>query len=173
MFDTMTLTKITGGLCGAFLVFLLGSWAGDSLYSTGGGHGDDHASTGYLLETDSGDEGEAVEEGPSFDELLAAADIGKGERVFGKCKACHKLEDGANGVGPNLYSVVDRDIASVAGFGYSGALEGLEGGWTPDELDSFLTNPKSYAPGTKMTFTGLKKPADRANLVAYLQTVGN
>lgn len=173
MFDTMTMTKILGAFCGALLVFLLGSWAGEILYHTGtDAHGGDHAKQGYLIETDSGGEAEAVEEGPSFEELLASADVGKGEQVFKKCTACHKVDAGANGVGPTLYSIVDRDIASEAGFGYSDVLAEMEGDWDGANLDGFLENPKSYAPGTKMSFTGLKKPTDRANVIAYLATLG-
>ncbi|MEP2781637.1 MAG: cytochrome c family protein [Pseudoruegeria sp.] len=172
MFDTMTLTKITAGLCGSLLIFLLGGWVGESLFHTGGGHGDhgDEHATGYLIEVASSDTAE-VEVGPSFTELLATADVAKGEKVFGKCKACHKLEDGANGTGPTLFNVVNRDIGSVAGFGYSATLAEMEGNWEYDSLDGFLTNPKKYAAGTKMAFAGLKKVQDRANLVAYLETI--
>ena len=116
---------------------------------------------------------EAKEEGPDFAELLAAADAGKGEKVFSKCKACHKLEDGANGTGPHLFAVVDRGIGDVAGFGYSDVLGSNDDVWSADNLNGFLENPKGWAPGTKMAFAGLKKPEDRANLVAYLQTIGN
>jgi cytochrome c len=91
--------------------------------------------------------------------------------VFGKCKACHKI-DGTNGVGPHLDGVVGRDIASVEGFAYSDALSGLEGTWTPETMEAFLANPKGYAPGTKMTFAGLPKVADRANVIAYLAANG-
>jgi cytochrome c len=93
--------------------------------------------------------------------------------VFGKCKACHKLEDGANGTGPHLFGVVDRAVGSVAGYGYSGALGAVADVWDADHLNGFLANPKSYAPGTKMGFAGLKNVDDRANLVAYLATIGN
>ncbi|MCL4109749.1 UNVERIFIED_CONTAM: hypothetical protein GTU68_018476 [Idotea baltica] len=115
---------------------------------------------------------EVVDEGPDFATLLASADAGSGERVFNKCKACHKLEDGANGTGPHLYSVVNRATGAVDGFGYSGALVAVTDAWTPEALDGFLENPKSYAPGTKMAFAGLKKAEDRANLIAYLSTIG-
>ena len=103
---------------------------------------------------------------------LAEADAGKGAKVFNKCKACHSVENGKNGTGPHLYDVVDREVDAVSGYGYSGALKNAATTWTPEELDEFLTNPKGYAPGTKMAFAGLKKPADRANLIAYLQTIG-
>jgi cytochrome c len=81
------------------------------------------------------------------------------------------LDDGANGTGPHLFNTVDRAIGGVDGFSYSAAITGLGGNWTPEALDGFLTSPKKYAPGTKMGFAGLKKATDRANLIAYLQTV--
>lgn len=103
--------------------------------------------------------------------LLAAADLKAGEKVFKKCAACHKI-DGKDAVGPHLNGVVDRPRASVAGFTYSDALKALAGeNWTPEHIDAFITKPKDYAPGTKMTFPGLSKPADRANVIAYLATL--
>lgn len=176
MFDTMTFTKASAAVIGALLVFLLGNWAGSALYSTSSGDHEDGAgaSTGFVIATESEDNGAAeAEETVPFAELVAAADLAKGEKVWGKCKACHKLEDGANGTGPNLYGLVDRPIASVAGFGYSDALAGLSGNaWTVDALNEWLANPKAFAPGNKMTFSGLKKDGDRANLIAYLATIG-
>ena len=172
MFDTMTMTKILGAFCGALLVYLLGAWAAESLYHTGGGHGGEgeHAKQGYVIEIETADAGEAVEEGPSLEELLASADLGKGAKVFGKCKACHKLEDGANATGPHLFGIVDRAVGAADGFGYSGALVAVADVWTAENLDGFLESPKGFAPGTKMGLSGLKKPADRANLIAYLQS---
>ena len=103
---------------------------------------------------------------------MAEGDADSGSKVFRKCAACHKV-DGSNAVGPHLDGVVDRDIASVDGFGYSGALTSLEGAWTPEELSAFLTSPKGYAPGTTMGFAGLRKVEDRADVIAYLQSVSN
>ncbi|MEH6833240.1 MULTISPECIES: c-type cytochrome [Falsihalocynthiibacter] len=173
MFDTMTMTKIVGAFCGALLVFLFGTWAADVLYHTGGGsHGDEAAEQGYLIETVSAETTEVDEEEISFEELLAGADIDKGSKVFGKCKACHKVEPGANGVGPTLFNVVDRDIGSEAEFSYSDVIAAMDGNWDGENLNGFLENPKSFAPGTKMGFAGLKKPEDRANVIAYLATIG-
>lgn len=170
MFDTMTLTKIVGGVCGTLLVFLLGKWAAESLYHVGGGHGE-HAAA-YVIDTGEDESaGEEVAE-VDFAELLASADAGKGERVFGKCRACHKLEDGANATGPHLYDIVGREVAAVDGFGYSGALSEAADVWTPENLDAFLENPKGFAPGTSMGFAGLRKVEERADLIAYLQTIG-
>lgn len=174
MFDTMTFTKVLGSFCGALLIFLLGQWAAELLYHTGGGYGDDYQQ-GYVIETGADDEAEeVVEEGPSFEELYASADLGKGERVFNKCKACHKLDEGANGTGPYLHGVVGREVAAAEGFGYSGSLVAVADVWTPQELSAFLENPASYAPGTTMGFAGLGKIEDRVNVIAYLdQTDGD
>jgi cytochrome c len=175
MFDTMTMTKILGAACGALLLFLLGSWAAETIYHTGGGgHGEDHAKQGYLIEVaDAGQAGaEEAEEEIDFGAMMLSAEAQKGEKVFSKCKACHKLEDGANGTGPHLFNTVNRPIGTVDGFGYSDALATKGGEWDYDSLNGFLENPKGWAPGTKMGFAGLKKPTDRANLIAYLETIG-
>ncbi len=167
MFDTMTMTKATAGLCGAFLVFLLGKWAAEELY-----HVESHGEASYVIEVEEAGGGEEAVE-VDFAELMAAADVEKGAKVFKKCTACHKLEDGANGTGPTLYNVVGRPVASVAGFGYSAALTGLGGDWTAEALDGFLAKPSGFASGTSMSFAGLKKQSDRVNLIAYLDTIGN
>lgn len=173
MLDTMTFTKAFGAICGALLVFLLIGWAGQSLFYIGPGHeaGGEEA---YVVATgadSSSSGGEAAAAGPSFDELLASADPAAGEKVFSKCKSCHKI-DGNNATGPHLNGVVNRPTASVADFAYSDAMKAHAGNtWTPDNLNVFLTNPKAFAPGTKMTFAGLPKEQDRANVVAYLSTL--
>lgn len=175
MFDTMTMTKVVGAVCGALLVFLLGSWAADALYATApAGHGaeGEHAQA-YLIDTGaaSGSESETPEATVDVAALLAAGDAAAGEKVFGKCKSCHKI-DGGEATGPHLNGVVNRATASVAGFGYSDVLVGMAGQtWAPETLFAFLENPKGFAPGTKMTFAGLPKPADRANVIAYLATL--
>jgi len=106
----------------------------------------------------------------AFAAAYAAADPSAGEKVFGKCKACHHL-DGKNATGPHLDGVVGRPIATVEGFKYSKAMIAHEGAsWEPATLSEFLTSPKTFAPGTKMSFAGLPKVEDRANLIAYLAT---
>lgn len=165
--DTMTFTKAAAGFLGAFLIYLLGLWAADVLYHTGG-----HGPQSYVIEVDSDVETEEVAE-IGLEELLAAADLDKGSRVFRKCSACHKLEAGANGTGPYLYGVVGRPIGGAEGFGYSDAMASHGGEWTPDQLDVFLVKPSDYAPGTTMSFAGLKKAEDRANLIAFLDSLDN
>ncbi len=107
---------------------------------------------------------------------LAEGDAAAGEKVFRKCKSCHQVGDGAkNRIGPVLNGIVGNEIASVEGFEkkYSKAFlakkdEGLV--WTEEELDAFLTKPKKYLKGTKMSFAGLKKEEQRADVIAYLKT---
>ena len=173
MFDTMTMTKTAGALCGALLVFLLGNWAAESIYSMGGGHGEDHAQ-GYVIDTGDAGAEEVVEEGPSLATLMAAADPANGEKLFRNCAACHAVVQGENKVGPYLYGVVGRDVGAASGYGsYSGALTAVAQVWTPVELNAFLENPKGYAPGTTMGYAGMRKAEDRADLIAYLdQTDG-
>jgi cytochrome c len=174
MFDTMTVTKVTGAICGSLLVYLFATWASDALYATGpAGHGGEHGEApaqAYTIDTGAGEATEtAAEEGPAFAEVFAAADAGAGEKVFGKCKACHKL-DGGDGTGPHLNGVVGRARGSVAGFGYSETMASVQDPWSPEALDAFLANPKGYVAGTKMSFAGLPKAEDRANLIKYLET---
>lgn len=174
MLDTMTFTKVVGSFCGALLIFLLGKWAGEELYHVGHqGYGE--AEQAYIIDT--GEE-EVAEEAVAEEEvdlatLLTTVDASRGERVFGKCRACHKVEDGANGTGPHLYNVVGREIGAVEGFGYSGALTEVAEVWTPENLNAFLENPRGWAPGTAMSFAGLRDPEERAELIAWLDTIGN
>ncbi|WP_085865408.1 c-type cytochrome [Pseudooctadecabacter jejudonensis] len=172
MFDTMTLTKALGGLCGTLLVFLLGGWVAEGIYHSGGhGHGD-HAQS-YTIEVASADDAaEEVDEGPAFAEVYAAASAADGESQWRACSACHALEDGVNGVGPHLYGIVGRDVAAVDGYGYSGNLIAVNDVWTAEELNAFLEKPSSYAPGTAMGYNGMRRIEDRANLIAYLATIG-
>lgn len=107
--------------------------------------------------------------------LLASADVAKGEATFAKCASCHTVNSGgANGIGPNLHGVVGEGIGTGAGgFAFSDALKSVGGTWSFEKLDEWLKSPKAFAPGTKMTFAGLSKPEDRANLIVYLNTQGS
>ncbi|WP_135448200.1 MULTISPECIES: c-type cytochrome [Tabrizicola] len=171
MFDTMTMTKAVGAVCGSLLVLMLAGWAGDALYTVGhgGGHGGEGLTQAYTIDTgDAGGSNAEAEAAPDLATLMASADPAAGEAVFRKCAACHKL-DGTDGVGPHLNGVVGRNHAAVAGFAYSEAMAAKSAEpWSEEALFEFLANPKAAIPGTKMAFAGLPKPEDRANLIAYL-----
>jgi cytochrome c len=105
---------------------------------------------------------------------LATAKADNGKDLFKKCSTCHTVDkDGKTLTGPNLYGVVGRAKGSVAGFGYSEGLKGKGGNWTFEELALFVNNPKTYAPGNKMSFAGLPAVADVADLLAYLRTLAD
>ncbi len=175
MFDTMTLTKLLGALCGTLLVYLLGGWFAETVYHAGGSHGHgDHHEMAYVIHVEEDDAEEVVEEGPTFEEVFAMADAAEGEGLWRACSSCHKLEAGENGTGPYLYGIVGRDIGAAEGFGaYSGALNEVADVWTPENLNGFLENPRGWAPGTSMGYNGMRRLEDRANLIAYLDSLDN
>jgi cytochrome c len=118
--------------------------------------------------------GAAAAEKP-FAFYMSQADAAKGEDVFKKCAACHNADKGgANALGPNLYGVVGEPAATGrGGFPFSDALKSKGAKWDFDSLNAWLTSPKAFAPGTKMTFAGLSNPQDRANVIAYLNKQGD
>ena len=103
---------------------------------------------------------------------LAEGDSANGAKVFNKCKACHENEKGLNKVGPTLKGVVGRKAASVADYKYSEAMlaKGTDGVvWDEATLAAYLPDPRSFVPKTKMSFAGLKKPEEVADIIAYLK----
>ena len=111
--------------------------------------------------------------GIAADVAAQSCDAAAGEKIFARCRACHSLEDGKNGVGPHLFGIVGRPVASVADYSYSDAMKAYaEGGtvWDHEHLAVYVEKPKDEVPGTKMVFPGLRKPEDRENLVCYLET---
>lgn len=105
----------------------------------------------------------------SLEDLLADADPAAGAKVFKKCKACHTVEEGGpNRVGPNLWATIGKPVASDEDYAYSNAMHEFGGVWAVERLDAYLAKPRTVVKGTKMAFAGLKKPTDRANLIAYL-----
>lgn len=165
--DTMEITKFVGGVCGSLLIFLLIKTAAHAIYVP------ESEAEAYTIEvaTEGGGEGggEAAED-VDVGALVAAADLGKGETIFKKCASCHKI-DGSNAVGPHLNDVVGRPVGSVADFTYSDPMKAHGGDWTPEALFHFLASPKKEVPGTKMSFAGLPKAEDRANVIAYLESL--
>jgi cytochrome c len=97
-------------------------------------------------------------------------DAAKGEKIFGQCKTCHVAEKGVNRVGPSLWAVVGRTAGSIANYKYSPANKNSGLVWSDSQLFTYLEAPQKVVPGTKMAFAGLKKPQDRADVIAYLKT---
>lgn len=119
-------------------------------------------------------EGGGGDKGPAIETLLQTADAAKGETLFAKCSTCHTINaGGANGIGPNLYGTMGKPLAGHAGFAYSDALKSKGGTWTWQAMNEWLSSPRKYANGTKMSFAGLSKAEDRANLMVYLNAQGS
>jgi cytochrome c len=117
-----------------------------------------------------GEGGAAAAEQP-IETYLAKADPAKGQQTFNKCMACHNADKGgANQLGPNLWNVLGEPIGQGKGFAFSDALSKKGGTWNWDDLSQWLTSPRTFAPGTKMTFAGLSDPQDRANVIAFLNS---
>jgi len=173
--DSFELNKIAGAVLGAALAIVaINEFANLAVAP----HTLEKAA--YAIDTGEADTavaattGGAAEEGPSLGALLATADIAKGQKVFKKCGTCHTSEEGgANKIGPNLYAIVGRAKGASSGFSYSDALVSMGGDWSYEDLDAFLKKPKDFMKGTKMSFSGIKKPADRADLVLFLRSLGS
>ncbi len=161
-----------GALLGTVFVLMSVSIASEGIF-----HSETPEKEGYAIVAEASD-APAAEEAVAATPiavLLASADATAGEAVFKKCASCHSIEKGGpNKVGPDLWGVVERPIASHEGFSYSAAMtEFSKGGselWTWEHLNEFLTAPKKHIPGTAMGFAGLKKDDERANLILYLHT---
>lgn len=116
----------------------------------------------------------AVVETPSIGALLAAADAGAGQGLSRACAACHTFDKGgANRIGPGLWDIVNRPLATVDSFNYSSALSEMGGDWSYEALDGFLAAPKEWAPGTKMSYAGMRSADDRADLIAWLRSLSD
>ncbi len=112
---------------------------------------------------------EKIEEKVDISALLALGDVSHGEKVFKKCSACHLVNKGGeNKIGPALYGVIGRKVASKQDYKYSKAMAAYDKDWTFEEMNGYLKKPQSYIKGTKMAFAGLRKEKDRASVILYL-----
>ena len=169
--DSFELNKILGALLFSCLCLLSLNIAADAMFAPKKPEkpGFEVAAT----ESASGGAGEQAKAEPDepIEKLLASATVEKGANSAKKCAACHTFGKGEpNRVGPNLYGVVGRPKASEAGFDYSAALKAKGGNWSVEDLSAFLANPKGYAPGTKMSFAGLPRGTERADVIAFLNS---
>ncbi|MDB5510304.1 MAG: cytochrome c class [Hyphomicrobiales bacterium] len=166
--DSFEFNKIAGAVLGA-LLFIMGI----GIFSDAIFHRRPPATAAYNLPAEEAAPAGAAAAAPTvpLPELLAKADPKRGETLAKPCAACHTFEKGgADKIGPHLFGVVERPIASAAGFAYSDALKTKGGNWNFDALDHFIANPRGYANGTKMAYGGEKDPARRADILAFLRS---
>lgn len=165
--DSFELNKVLGAVLGTCLILLSLNIAAGALFSA-----HPPAKPGYEIavpeQAPAGQPGPAVADEP-LPVRFAKADVARGETSAKKCVACHTFGKGEpNRVGPNLWGIVGRQKASEAGFNYSAAMKAQKGNWTLDDLDVYLKNPRGAVPGTNMTFAGIPRATERADLLAFL-----
>jgi len=168
--NSFEINKILGALLGTCLVLVAVHIAAGAIFSQ-----EAPAKPGYEIavkeEASQGAAPAAPAEVP-IATLLASASAEHGAQVAKQCQACHNFQEGQGPkVGPDLYGVVDRPIAAVSGFNYSAALKAKQGKWDFDTLNAWLTKPSAFAPGTAMTFAGLTNDKQRADVIAYLDSL--
>jgi cytochrome c len=168
--NSFELNKILGALLGTCLILMAIHIASGAIFATPA-----PAKPGYEIvvkeEKPAGGEAAKPAEQP-IETLLASASAEHGAQVAKQCAICHNFQEGQGAkVGPDLYGVVGRQVASGPGFNYSSALKAKGGTWTFDELNKWLLDPRADVPGTAMTFAGLANEKQRADVIAYLNTL--
>lgn len=174
--ESFEVNKLIGALLGTVFVVMSIALLSDAIY-----YAPHPEKEGLAIEVTEEPAGGAAAEDQApqpIGPLIAAADPKAGEAIFKRCMACHTAEKGGpNKTGPDLWSLVNRPIASHEGFAYSAGMKEFSQGssvvWDYDHLNGFLTSPKAYVKGTAMTFAGLKKAEDRAAVIAYLRTMAD
>lgn len=170
--DSFELNKILGAVLFTCLVLLALNIGAGALFTP-----EPPKKPGYEIavqEEPSKGPSEAAPKEEPIEQALASADPKRGEQTAKVCLTCHTFEKGGpNKIGPNLWGVVGRKKGTEAGFAYSDAVKSKGGEWNVDDLNKFLTSPRSYAPGTKMSFAGLSRESQRADVIAYLNTLSD
>ena len=170
--DSLEVNKIAGAILAAAVIAMMAGFIANIIFARGHGH----MEVAYSVAPGEAAESAPAAEAPALEPigpLLASADVAAGTKVAKKCTACHTFEDGgANKIGPNLYDILGKNVAANAGFSYSGALQDKASEtWDYENLNAFIAKPKEWAPGTKMSFAGIRKAGDRANLILYLRSL--
>lgn len=170
--DSFEWNKIAGAVLACLLVYIGVQNLGAALYHVDPANPQAYVVEGVVEEGAIPAATQAAVEVVPIAELLATASIEKGAKIAKKCISCHSFESGgANKIGPALHGIVGSEVAKIAGFNYSAALTALGGRWDYEALNGFLESPKKYVAGTNMAFVGLRKPKDRADIIAYLDSL--
>lgn len=169
--DSFELNKIMGAILGTCLVLLVTNFAANAIFAPRPPEKPGFEIAVQEVSTGGGEAAKAAD--VPIQDLLKTASAEKGQAVAKKCAACHTFEKGGpNKVGPNLFGVVDEPRGQGrGGFNFSAAMKAKTGNWTLDDLNHFIKSPKGFVPGTAMGFAGIAKDSERADLIAYLETL--
>jgi cytochrome c len=171
--DSFELNKILGAVLGTCLILLVTSFAASALFAP-----NKPEKPGFEIavkeEAAGGEKAAAAAPSEPIEKLLQTASVQKGEAAAKKCAACHDFtKGGPNKVGPNLFGIVGDKKGEGRGFNFSAAMKGKGGTWTIDDLNKFIDNPKGFVPGTAMGFAGIQKDSERADVIAYLNSLSD
>ena len=171
--DSFELNKILGAVLGPCLILLVTSFAASALFAP-----NKPEKPGFEIavkeEAAGGEKAAAAAPPEPIEKLLQTASVQKGEQAAKKCAACHDFtKGGPNKVGPNLFGIVGDKKGEGRGFNFSAAMKAKGGTWTIDDLNKFIDNPKGFVPGTAMGFAGIQKGSERADVIAYLNSLSD
>jgi cytochrome c len=167
--NSFELNKVLGAVLGTCLVLVAMHIASGAIFTP-----TTPEKPGYVIEVKGEQPAEGAAATPAevpIEQMLASASAQQGQSDAKVCLTCHNFgKSEGTKTGPDLYGIVGRPVASVAGFNYSAALKAMGGNWTFDALNKWLLNPRNDVPGTLMTFGGVPSEKQRANIIAYLNS---
>jgi cytochrome c len=171
--DSFELNKLLGAVLGTCLALLALNITASALFTPTNPQKPGYE-IGAIEQPSAGGKPQEPTSQEPIEKLLASATVEKGEQAAKKCQTCHTFtKGGPNRVGPNLWGIVGRPRASEPGYDYSPAIKAKAGNWTIDDLNEFLLNPRGYVPGTKMSFAGIPRGSERADVIAYLNSLSD
>lgn len=171
--DSFELNKIAGAFLGTCLALMALNMAAEAIFTPTHPQRPGFEIDVKQAEPAGGATAKGAPEEP-IETLLASASVERGQTLTKVCSSCHNFQKGGpNAIGPNLFGVVGRERGTAPGFAYSDAMKGKGGEWTLDDLNRFLTSPKEFVPGTKMNFPGFPRGNQRADVIAYLNSLSD